>query len=114
MATTPPAVLDLDAVADLLGIAQDSARTYHTRATRNRKAGTPKPGDLPAPDYIIGGRPGWMLQTLETWERPGQQKLSAAARRSYYRRRADELTQQIADLTALRNAVTAELDALPE
>lgn len=60
-------LLDLAAVAELAGITPDSARTYHTRATANRRKGTPKPGDLPPPDITIANRPAWQRDTIEKW-----------------------------------------------
>ncbi|WP_106539832.1 hypothetical protein [Haloactinopolyspora alba] len=66
--------LDLAAVAELADIGVDSARTYHTRAAANRRAGTPKPGDLPPPDLVIANRPAWKPATIEQWltTRPGR------------------------------------------
>ncbi|AWN03710.1 excisionase [Gordonia phage Jace] len=66
--------LDLAGVARLVGVSEGSIRTYHTRATANRKAGTPKPGDLPEPDEIFGRSPVWKQTTIERFmrNRPGR------------------------------------------
>lgn len=66
--------LDMQAIADRLGVKRDSVHVYHTRAKRNRAAGTPKPGDLPEPDGQFGNSPVWLVETIERWvnERPGQ------------------------------------------
>lgn len=60
---------DLDGVAALAGITPGSARTYHDRATRNRREGDPRPGDLPEPDYRFGrGKvPVWTDKTVRRW-----------------------------------------------
>lgn len=66
--------LDLAGVADALGVTVDSARTYHTRATTNRRNGAPKPGDLPAPDETFGRSPVWRESTIARFleSRPGR------------------------------------------
>lgn len=71
--------LDLHDIAELADITDDSARTYHKRATANRTAGDPRPGDLPEPDVIVGTRkqamkPGWSPLTIAVWlnARPGR------------------------------------------
>lgn len=61
--------LDLKAIAERVGIGHESARTYHKRATANREKGDPRPGDLPAPDIRLGRIPGWLPQTIDTWDR---------------------------------------------
>ena len=67
MPRTPEQLLDLAAIAELAGITHDSARTYHKRATANRAAGNPRPGDLPPADYILGRIPGWRRTTIDKW-----------------------------------------------
>jgi len=66
--------LTLTDIAHLAGVEVVTARTYHTRATANRRAGTPKPGDLPAPDQVFGQSPVWTRDTIDTWlkQRPGR------------------------------------------
>ena len=66
--------MDLAQIASRVGITADSARTYHTRAQANRRKGTPKPGDLPPPDYVVAGRPAWNEETVDAWIsiRPGK------------------------------------------
>ena len=66
--------LDLAGVADALGVSVGSARTYHTRASANRRAGEPKPGDLPAPDNTFGRSPVWKQTTIDRFlaTRPGR------------------------------------------
>lgn len=60
---------DLRGVAEYARITETSAREYHFRATRNRKAGDPRPGDLPEPDYRFGQSPVWRERTLRRWIR---------------------------------------------
>lgn len=62
-----PVYLTLADIADRAGIALDSARTYHKRATSNRAAGNPRPGDLPPEDIRLGITPGWAPETIDRW-----------------------------------------------
>ncbi len=66
--------MDLQAIADRLGITAQSARAYHGRAERNRRTGQPLPGDLPPADGRVGNSPVWDVSTIEDWilQRPGQ------------------------------------------
>lgn len=67
--------LDMAGIAELLGVKHQSVHVYHTRAKRNRTAGTPRPGDLPEPDERFGNTPVWHVDTIERWrtqQRPGQ------------------------------------------
>lgn len=66
--------LDLAAVAERLGVAHGSAALYHRRAERNRREGTPKPGDMPPPDQRYGQTPVWAESTIDEWipRRPGR------------------------------------------
>jgi hypothetical protein len=66
--------MDLAAIAERLGITVGSARTYHGRAEQRRRAGKPRPGDLPPPDGRVGNSPIWDAVTIEAWiaRRPGQ------------------------------------------
>lgn len=66
--------MDLTAIAHRLGITPDSARTYHARSQQHRAKHTPKPGDMPPPDYTVAGRPAWEKETIEAWitARPGK------------------------------------------
>ncbi|WP_157560532.1 hypothetical protein [Microbacterium gubbeenense] len=75
--------LDIAGIAERIGVKPASVQTYHTRAKTNRKAGTPKEWDLPEPDIRIGGRPAWLVETIETWEkaRPGTNTDAATAAR---------------------------------
>lgn len=62
-------------IAERTGVSALTLRnSYMTRARRNRRNGTPKPGDLPEPDITIGLSPGWLPETVEAWiaARPGQ------------------------------------------
>ena len=59
--------IDLAEIARLAGITVGSARVYHKRATANRAAGAPRPGDLPAEDIRLGKTPGWARQTITLW-----------------------------------------------
>lgn len=67
-------LLNIAGVAELLQMKEDTVRTYHKRATRNRKEGKPRPGDFPAPDEVISGVPLWRPKTITTWvsNRPGR------------------------------------------
>lgn len=64
----------MKAVADLLGIKPTSVRTMHGRSEQNRRAGRPRPGDMPPPDGRVGNSPVWEPETIEAWiaRRPGQ------------------------------------------
>ena len=62
-----PEILDLEAIAHRADITVDTARGYQKRATRNRAANNPRPGDLPAPDVTLGQTPGWYAQTIDAW-----------------------------------------------
>jgi predicted DNA-binding transcriptional regulator AlpA len=42
-------------VADGLGVSRDTINSYRTR------------GYMPEPDVVIGGSPGWMLETILWW-----------------------------------------------
>lgn len=70
----PLKVLTLPDIAAEIGVGVDSIRVYHQRAARNRRAGAPRPGDLPEPDQIIGRSPVWHEKTIENWisRRPGR------------------------------------------
>lgn len=65
--------LDIAGIAERIGIKPDSVQTYHKRAVRGRRDGDVKPWDLPEPDARFGGRPVWLVATVEAWEaaRPG-------------------------------------------
>ena len=91
--------LGIEQVAAALGITIDSARTYHTRAQRNRREGTPKPGDLPPPDVVFGRSPAWLPSTIDRHlnTRPGQGRKET--RVEQVRREVAQLEQQIAALT---------------
>lgn len=64
MATT---FVTLEQIAERADVLVDTARTMHKRSTRNRAAGTVRPGDLPAPDVVLGKTPGWATTTIDTW-----------------------------------------------
>lgn len=59
--------LDLKAIAALAGIDRKSLQTYHKRATANRAADNPRPGDLPPEDIRLGQTPGWQRDTIDNW-----------------------------------------------
>ncbi|RSX53925.1 hypothetical protein D2E25_0231 [Bifidobacterium goeldii] len=64
--------LDLHDVAVIAGISDATARQYHKTARAHRLDGEPHPGDLPAPDVIIGTRSqyakaGWKRETIDQW-----------------------------------------------
>ncbi|UGS26345.1 hypothetical protein K8F61_17220 [Microbacterium resistens] len=75
--------LDIAGIAERIGVKPASVQTYHTRAGRNRRNGTPQPWDLPEPDARFGGAPVWRVTTIEAWEkvRPGASTEAATAAR---------------------------------
>lgn len=44
-----------------------TARMMNSRANKRREAGTPHPGDLPAPDGYAGQRPYWREEAITAW-----------------------------------------------
>ena len=74
----PEQYIDLAAIAERAGIGRDSIKTYHKRATANRAAGNPRPGDLPPEDIRLGRTPGWKPRTIEKWLE-GRPRAGAAA-----------------------------------
>lgn len=71
---TTTKLLTLSEIADQIGVSVGSIRVYHQRATKNRKDGNVRPGDLPAPDQHFGRSPVWKASTIKRWEtkRPGR------------------------------------------
>jgi hypothetical protein len=62
-------------IAEYLGVQYSSARTYHGRAEINRRRGTVRPGDMPAPDRRYGNSPVWEIEKIILWNktsRPGK------------------------------------------
>lgn len=59
--------LDLAGIAERAGLTASSVKTYHKRATANRVAGDPRPGDLPPEDIRLGRTPGWSSATIDAW-----------------------------------------------
>lgn len=66
--------MTLTDIAERIGVGVESVRVYHSRATKNRRLGAPRPGDLPPPDDCYSRTPVWRETTIERWERrrPGQ------------------------------------------
>ena len=64
---SPIEYIDLTTIAEMAGVGRDSIKTYHKRATANRAAGNPRPGDLPPEDIRLGRTPGWKRSTIEKW-----------------------------------------------
>ena len=66
--------LDLFAIAERLGLAYTSVRSYHINAEVRRHRGTSKPGDFPPPDNRFGRTPVWSSDTIDAWHanRPGR------------------------------------------
>jgi predicted DNA-binding transcriptional regulator AlpA len=66
--------LDTVEVAQMIGVTYHTVRFYLQQARANRKAGTPKPADLPEPDRVFGRAPAWRRSTIEAWvaTRPGK------------------------------------------
>lgn len=69
-----PGQLDIADVAARTGLAVSTVRAYHAEATQRRREGTSRPGDLPAPDQVIGASPAWLVATIDQWvaNRPGR------------------------------------------
>ncbi|WP_032707466.1 hypothetical protein [Salinispora arenicola] len=69
-----PEVLTLADIAKDLGLLKATVATYHHDATRRRREGRPRRGDLPEPDAPQGRRPRWKRPTYLRWKtnRPGQ------------------------------------------
>lgn len=67
-------LLTLSDIAERIDVGVGSIRVYHQRATKNRKDGNPRPGDLPEPDQHFGRSPVWKEATIARWERkrPGR------------------------------------------
>ncbi len=64
-----PIIYDLNDLARILRITPRTARTYNSRAIMNRRAGNPRPGDFPPPDYSISGSPAWLESTITQWRK---------------------------------------------
>lgn len=66
--------LDTLEVARMVGVTYNTVRYYLQQARANRRAGTPKQGDLPEPDRVFGRSPVWRRSTITRWlaARPGQ------------------------------------------
>lgn len=66
--------LDTVEVAKMIGVTYNTARFYLQQARANRRAGTPRPGDMPEPDRVFGRSPAWRRSTIQAWldSRPGQ------------------------------------------
>lgn len=69
-------ILTLSDVARRAGVSDVTAQNYHHAATRRRRDGASRPGDLPPPDEVISRSPVWLPETIDTWlaNRPGQGK----------------------------------------
>lgn len=71
---TTAKLLTLPQIAERIGVSVDSIRVYHQRASKNRRDGNVRPGDMPPPDQHFGRSPVWKLATIIAWERkrPGR------------------------------------------
>lgn len=72
-----PAGQLLYGVADIaawIGVQHTTALDYHKVATRRRREGCTRPGDLPEPAQVVSGRPMWTSEQLHAWRaaRPGR------------------------------------------
>lgn len=63
----PTEYITLADIAEQAGVTLGSIRTYHKRASTNRAAGNPRPGDLPPEDIRLGATPGWSTTTIDNW-----------------------------------------------
>jgi hypothetical protein len=59
-------------IAEYLGVAYSSARTYHGRAEINRRRGTVRPGDMPPPAMRFGNSPVWEIEQIVLWKSQGR------------------------------------------
>lgn len=64
----PESLMTIADVAKEVGLTEASARVYHKRAAKNRRDGSPRPRDMPAPDYLTGSTPGWTPETIAAWK----------------------------------------------
>lgn len=72
-----PKLMGYEQVAARAGVSLLTLRnSYMVKARAHRRAGTPRPGDLPEPDVTAGASPAWFPETIEAWlaRRPGQGK----------------------------------------
>lgn len=71
---TTAKLLTLPEIAERIGVGVDSIRVYHQRASKNRRDGNVRPGDMPPPDQQFGRSPVWKLASIIRWEqrRPGR------------------------------------------
>ncbi|WBF79039.1 helix-turn-helix DNA binding domain protein [Arthrobacter phage Bolt007] len=65
MSTAPE--LSYEEIAVLVGVTADTIRTYQKRAVANRKAGAPRPTDLPEPKRRVGQSPLWDGDAIAAW-----------------------------------------------
>jgi predicted DNA-binding transcriptional regulator AlpA len=70
----PPTYLDMEAVAEYLGLAYKTVRSYHNVAEKRRRENQSRPGDFPPPDAQFGRSPVWSPETIDAWKanRPGR------------------------------------------
>ncbi|UVK62320.1 DNA binding protein [Arthrobacter phage NathanVaag] len=100
MATTTKAKLyDYAMLAEKLGVAIGTVRTYNERARSHREkaAETGDPsfilqGDLPEPDGRFGQSPYWNESTVNKWlkDRPGQDRSNKRDKRTRRKTTASE------------------------
>lgn len=69
MSTAPAPELSYEEIAALVGVSADTIRTYQKRAVANRKAGRPRPTDLPEPKRRVGQSPLWDGEAISEWIR---------------------------------------------
>ncbi|MFG3287289.1 helix-turn-helix transcriptional regulator [Streptomyces sp. NPDC048179] len=62
-------LLDMDEVAELIGVRPGTLRTYNSRANQRRAAGIATDADLPEPDKSFGRTPSWRKSKIEQWRR---------------------------------------------
>jgi hypothetical protein len=60
-------MLNMQNIADLVGVGYQSIRVYRGRAIFNERNGNVRPGDLPPADSYTGQTPLWKPETIEAW-----------------------------------------------
>ncbi|QTF82167.1 helix-turn-helix DNA binding domain protein [Arthrobacter phage Prairie] len=76
MSTAPE--LSYDEIAALVGVSADTIRTYQKRAVANRRAGAPRPTDLPEPRRRVGQSPLWDGDEISEWIKARENRALAA------------------------------------
>lgn len=54
-------------ISERVNLPVATLRTFYYRAQKNRAAGIIREADMPEADEMIGGTPGWLPETIDTW-----------------------------------------------